>query len=64
MRIHYITFYLGDGTNNTIRRTQIRKILFVHVQHFVSGAITFYDRGMVMNIKAGNLNNVYNLSPF
>lgn len=27
---------------------------FVHVQHFVSGAITFYDRGMVMNIKAGN----------
>lgn len=31
-----------------------RKISFVHVQHFVSGAITFYDRGMVMNIKAGN----------
>lgn len=31
-----------------------RKISFVHVHHFVSGAITFYDRGMVMNIKAGN----------
>lgn len=53
MRIHYITFYFGDGTNNTIRRTQKRKISFVYVQQFVSGAITFYN-GMALNIKVGN----------
>lgn len=53
MRIHYITFYFGDGTNNTIRRTQKRKISFVNVQRFLSGAITFYN-GMAFKIKVDN----------
>lgn len=52
----YIILHFTWGVELTtqLEEHKKRKISFVHVQHFVSGAITFYDRGMVMNIKAGN----------
>lgn len=47
-------FTWGMELTTQLEEHKKRKISFVHVHHFVSGAITFYDRGMVMNIKAGN----------